>query len=317
MIHAIRHGARRAMLAATAGVVALTFAVPAHAGGSSMPWEAPLQSILESIEGPVAKIIAVIIIIVTGLTLAFGDTRRLPPADPDRVRPVDRVRRQLLLPELLQLRRRGAGLMLDVAEPIAGFHAPVHRALTEPILLGGARARSPSSTARWRARSASACASGSRPRIWAIGHALSVWAARRDPQFVDVARRHLRYPFGCSHDELARISAKPRASPTSCPGPRWSAKGRSQQGRLVPAHRAFRGPDLDSATPAELVATTARLNNALRRLGSGWAIFVEAQRTPALDYPEGHFPDPVSSLVDSSAANSSARKARISRAAIS
>lgn len=49
-------------------------AVPAYAAGSSMPWEAPLQSILESIEGPVAKIIAVIIIIVTGLTLAFGDT---------------------------------------------------------------------------------------------------------------------------------------------------------------------------------------------------------------------------------------------------
>ncbi|WP_123195414.1 TrbC/VirB2 family protein [Pannonibacter phragmitetus] len=47
---------------------------PAQASGSSMPWEAPLQSILESIEGPVAKIVAVIIIIVTGLTLAFGDT---------------------------------------------------------------------------------------------------------------------------------------------------------------------------------------------------------------------------------------------------
>jgi type IV secretion system protein TrbC len=74
MIHALRHGVRGAMLAATAGVIALTFAVPAHAGGSSMPWEAPLQSILESIEGPVAKIIAVMIIIVTGLTLAFGDT---------------------------------------------------------------------------------------------------------------------------------------------------------------------------------------------------------------------------------------------------
>ncbi|MBX7484045.1 conjugal transfer protein TrbE [Qipengyuania qiaonensis] len=60
----------------------------------------------------------------------------------------------------------------------------------------------------------------------------------------------------------------------------------------------FRGPDLDSATPAELVATTARLNNALRRLGSGWAIFVEAQRAPALDYPTNTFPDPVSALVD-------------------
>ncbi|WP_439486476.1 conjugal transfer protein TrbE [Blastomonas fulva] len=60
----------------------------------------------------------------------------------------------------------------------------------------------------------------------------------------------------------------------------------------------FRGPDLDSATPAELVAVTARLNNALRRLGSGWAVFVEAQRVPAQSYPESSFPDPVSGLVD-------------------
>ncbi len=61
------------------GVAAITasgflYALPAQAAGSSMPWEAPLQSILESIEGPVAKIIAVIVIIVTGLSLAFGDT---------------------------------------------------------------------------------------------------------------------------------------------------------------------------------------------------------------------------------------------------
>jgi type IV secretion/conjugal transfer VirB4 family ATPase len=60
----------------------------------------------------------------------------------------------------------------------------------------------------------------------------------------------------------------------------------------------FRGPDLDSATPAELVAITARLNNALRRLGSGWAIFVEAQRRPAGRYPAGAFPDAASGLVD-------------------
>jgi type IV secretion system protein TrbE len=60
----------------------------------------------------------------------------------------------------------------------------------------------------------------------------------------------------------------------------------------------FRGPDLDSATPAELVGTTARLNNALRRLGSGWAIFVEAQRDAANRYPDSRFPDPVSALVD-------------------
>jgi len=60
----------------------------------------------------------------------------------------------------------------------------------------------------------------------------------------------------------------------------------------------FRGPDLDSATASELVAITSRLNNALRRLGSGWAIFVEAQREPANRYPESAFPDPASGLVD-------------------
>ncbi len=60
----------------------------------------------------------------------------------------------------------------------------------------------------------------------------------------------------------------------------------------------FRGPDLDSATPAELVAVTSRLNSTLRRLGSGWAVFVEAQRVPALSYPVSDFPDPVSELVD-------------------
>src|SRR5215467_1116995 len=60
----------------------------------------------------------------------------------------------------------------------------------------------------------------------------------------------------------------------------------------------FRGPDLDSATAAELVGTTARLNNALRRLGSGWAIFVEASRIAAQRYPQSRFPDRVSNLVD-------------------
>jgi len=47
---------------------------PAYAAGSGMPWEAPLAQILASIEGPVARIVAVIIIIITGLSLAFGDT---------------------------------------------------------------------------------------------------------------------------------------------------------------------------------------------------------------------------------------------------
>lgn len=60
----------------------------------------------------------------------------------------------------------------------------------------------------------------------------------------------------------------------------------------------FRGPDLDSAVPAELIAVAGRLNNALRRLGSGWAIFVEAQRHAAATYPDSRFPDAASALVD-------------------
>ncbi len=60
----------------------------------------------------------------------------------------------------------------------------------------------------------------------------------------------------------------------------------------------FRGPDLDSSTESELVAVSARLNNALRRLGSGWALFVEADRRQAAPYPHAAFPDAVSWLVD-------------------
>jgi len=60
----------------------------------------------------------------------------------------------------------------------------------------------------------------------------------------------------------------------------------------------FRGPDLDSATAAELVAVTARLNNALKRLGSGWALFVEAERREAADYPVSAFPEGLSWLID-------------------
>lgn len=58
----------------TAAVCVVLTVSAAHAAGSGMPWEAPLQRILESVQGPVAKIVAVIIITVTGISLAFGDT---------------------------------------------------------------------------------------------------------------------------------------------------------------------------------------------------------------------------------------------------
>src|SRR5574337_513601 len=66
--------ARPAMQGLMLAAFMLLLAGTAQAAGSSMPWEGPLQSILESIQGPVARIVAVIIIIATGLALAFGDT---------------------------------------------------------------------------------------------------------------------------------------------------------------------------------------------------------------------------------------------------
>ncbi len=59
---------------ATAFLFCTLLAAPAYAAGTNMPWEQPLNQILDSIQGPVAKVISVIVIIVTGLTLAFGET---------------------------------------------------------------------------------------------------------------------------------------------------------------------------------------------------------------------------------------------------
>ena len=66
----VRAPVRRIAAAATMIMIASA----AQAAGSGMPWEAPLQKVLDSVQGPVAKIVAVIIIITTGLTLAFGET---------------------------------------------------------------------------------------------------------------------------------------------------------------------------------------------------------------------------------------------------
>ena len=69
------YGNARTRIAALAALLLAGLSTaPAYAAGSSMPWEQPLQQILDSVQGPVAKIVAVIIIITTGLALAFGDS---------------------------------------------------------------------------------------------------------------------------------------------------------------------------------------------------------------------------------------------------
>ena len=84
---------------------------------------------------------------------------------------------------------------MEQDDAITGFYAPVHRSLTEPILLGGA----PRAVAIANGTLAAAIGLGLRlwivgGLIWLIGHIAAVWAAKRDAAFVDVVRRHLRYP---------------------------------------------------------------------------------------------------------------------------
>jgi len=85
--------------------------------------------------------------------------------------------------------------MADPTTTVPGFCVPVHRALTEPILLGGA----PRALAILNGTLAGAIGLGLRLwliglAVWALGHFASVWAAKRDPLFIDVVRQHLRTP---------------------------------------------------------------------------------------------------------------------------
>jgi len=180
---------------------------------------------------------------------------------------------------------------------IEGFEVPVHRALTEPILLGGA----PRAIAILNGTVAAA-----------IGLGLQQWPRSLDrlphpqrpcrpprPGFLDRA---------CPASAPARVLGmlnlseyRPRADRLADHLP-WAAlvapgivlnKDSSFQRSF-----AFRGPDLESLTEAELVGICARANNALKRVGSGWAMFFEAERIEAQHYPRSQFPDPVSWLVD-------------------
>src|SRR5690606_2826085 len=125
-------------------------------------------------------------------------TGRLSQTYPDRGRRVDGFRRGQLHPVVLLVRRRGARLMavaFEQLDAVPGFTVPVHRALTEHIMLGGA----PRSIAIMNGTLAGAVGLGLRLwlvgiAIWAIGHFAAVWAAKRDHQFVEVGRRHLRIP---------------------------------------------------------------------------------------------------------------------------
>ncbi len=135
--------------------------------------------------------------------------------------------------------------------------------------------------------------------LWIIGQAAAVWAAKRDPQFVDVVRRHLRISSFLGGGAMMNLREYRRSTTQLADHLPWAAlvdRGRPQQGRLLSAEPQFRGPDLECHCGGR-TAGLARLNNALRRFGSGWALFFEAERLPASNYPEGHFPEVASALV--------------------
>ena len=172
---------------------------------------------------------------------------------------------------------------MDESQAILGYYAAVHRALTEPILLGGA----PRAVAIVNGTLAAVIGLGL--RLWIAGAAIgsSAISPRSGPP--SATRPLLRSSAGIYATRstwsreargmmnLAEYRRKSQDLADFLPWAALMAKGiiLNKDGSFQRTAR-FRGPDLDSATAAELVAITRRLNNALRRLGSGWAIFVEA-----------------------------------------
>ena len=247
----------------------------------------PLQQILESVEGPVAKIVAVIIIIVTGLTLAFGDTsggfRRL-------IQIVFGLSiafaASSFFLSFFSLRRRGADLMAGRRARSPASHAPVHRALTEPILLGGA----PRAVAI--ANGTLAAAVGLGLRLWLAGLAhlgdrpcrrgLGARSATRSSSTSCAGICAIPGISACEVApmmNLAEYRNRPPALPTFCRGRLWSRRAScSTRTARFSAPRGSAGPISTARRRPSSSAIAGRLNNALRRLGSGWAIFVEAQR---------------------------------------
>jgi len=178
----------------------------------------------------------------------------------------------------------GAFEQLDT---VPGFTIPVHRALTEHILLGGAPRSIAIMNGTLAGAVASACAAACRLAIWAIGHFAAVWAAKRDPQFVEVGRRQLRIPRTSQREGAAmmnlRLVAPPAGLPTSYPGRARRPRHRLEQGRLIPGTAKFRVPTWIRRR-AELVAGAGRINNAVavadRAVRVSWRRSSEAATYP-------------------------------------
>ena len=190
--------------------------------------------------------------------------------------------------------------MLGQPSSVPGYEVVLHRALTEPILLAGA----PRSFAILNGTLAASIGLGlrlwlagppdlaRRPRRRRVGHAQGPGLPHRPVPSCP--------PQGSAHmlnlaEYRKRTTSLADYLPWAClvgPGIVLNKDGSFQR------TLRYRGPDLDSATEAELVSISARLNNVLKRFGAGWALFFEAERVPANQYPGARFADPASWLVD-------------------
>jgi type IV secretion system protein VirB4 len=173
-----------------------------------------------------------------------------------------------------------------------GFFVRVRRSVTQPMLIGGVPFRVIGAV--YIALIAVGVVIESWIPVFLIGFVHLVLASEyaRDPQLLEVVREHFALDGGEEEPE----KAAGRLPWAFLVGPEEGTV--LQKGGAIQRTWRFVPPDMDSTTLEERRHLAAQLNNVMRRLGTGWSIFVEAGRESTEGYPVGEFPDPVTELID-------------------
>ena len=277
--------------------------------GGGMPWEGPLQQLLDSLTGPVSQVVGAVAIIGLGIGIAFSEGGSM-------------MRKALWVVMGLAIAFNavswGLGFLgysrgpARMSERPDGFEVPLHRSLVEPMLLAGL----PRTVALVLWTSVGACAFGLH-QVWVAArrhrppprgrrgdassdpHVLRhrpCRHARRSGVWTPTPSEEKRLPMFSLREYREPIQPLARPPAVGVPGGprRRPAEGRrlSEDAR-VPRARTSRARSTRSSSSA-----SARLNNALRRLGSGWGLFIEAQRFVSSAYPRATWPHPAAAVVD-------------------
>ena len=266
--------------------------------GGGMPWEGPLQQLLDSLDRTrVARHRR-------GRDHRPGRRPRVQRGRLDdaqgplgRAGTGHRVQRRVLGARVSRLLGRAARMSVQ------GLEVPLHRSLVEPMLLAGL----PRTVALVLWTTVGAFALGLH-QIWVLPvgivvHIAAAAATRADPYVLEIVLA-LKTQKRLDPEEVAMFSLREYREPSSRLPDRqpWAylvAPGVVlQKDAIFQKTIAFRGPDLASSLDTELVVAAARINNALRRLGSGWGLFIEAQRFESSGYPEASWSHPAAAVVD-------------------